>query len=65
MSVPAGHFENCFKLRQQTAAYAGGVTTTTQLVTWAAPSVGDIRWENVDVNGTETVAYELVSYYIP
>jgi hypothetical protein len=65
IEVPAGVFENCFKLRTKTLTYSGGVTATTQAYAWAAPGVGDVRYASEDVNGNITVDLELVGYSIP
>ena len=63
--VPAGSFDNCYKLKVISNTYdpATGVTSTADSsLTWAAPSVGDVKGASVGLSGTVTVTLELTSY---
>jgi hypothetical protein len=67
VDVPAGKFPSCYRLKTKISTYdpVGGVTTTAESLVWAAPNVGDIRYADVDANGTVSVTLELSSYRIP
>lgn len=66
-TVAMGEFETSFKVRTRTETYDPGndVTATAEVVAWAAPGVGDVRYANLAGDGTLTTTFELVGYTIP
>jgi hypothetical protein len=65
VGLASAYYANCFKLRTETLTYSGGVTSTTEAISWAAPGVGDIKVEQVDSAGTVTVLGELSRFQAP
>jgi hypothetical protein len=59
------YYGNCFKLRRETSTYSGGVTTTTDTISWVAAGIGDVKVASIDNLGTLTVLGELSSYQAP
>jgi hypothetical protein len=64
LSLGSGYFANCFKLRTVTQSFAGGVTSTTQTLAWAAPGIGDVQYGFVDASGTTNVTTDLTAYQV-
>jgi hypothetical protein len=68
VTVPAGKFDACYKLRTKISTYDSATdltTTVDEAIAWAAPNVGDVRYATVDALGAVTVVLELSSYNIP
>jgi hypothetical protein len=67
VTVPAGRFDNCWRVRTRNETYDPvlDVTTTAETLAWAAPDVGDVRYADLASNGAVTVTLELTGYTLP
>lgn len=67
VDVPAGHFGDCFRIRNRTETYdsGSGTTSTAETLAWAAPDVGDVQYGALAADGSTAVTFVLVGYSIP
>jgi hypothetical protein len=65
LTVPAGTFRNCVKLRQLDEATENSITDTDYRRIWFAPNVGPIVYEKYTTNwGSVTISQRLIDFTV-